>query len=883
MIETNPAPGIRKDIVTWRETLAVERTKLESQHDNGSPGIQVCAKLTDVLDGIVIATFEAALARASAETGIATDDVVLVAHGGYGRREMAPYSDLDLMLLYNQGSLSQVSPLARELVQDLSDLGLDLGFSLRSVRQAIQMAPKDPIIFTSLLESRCLAGSDKQFERFVHRFRRMTQGRVKTLLRTAEAARREERSKYGEAVHLLEPDVKRSKGGLRDLQLLRWIGFIRYGHSDFNMLHRSGQLEEQDYRQIRKALEFLLRLRNELHFHAKTSRDTLHRHEQQRIAEKMGFEGEDGVLPVERFMTKYFQHTEAIRHIGGYFSDGARWKLGIGANVINYVAGMDVDGDYRIGPNYITVNRFGLEKVKNNVSDILRLMELSNAYDRRIDYPTWDAIRSSMMERTELKVDKETSQRFQAFLSHTSQLGKLIRKLHELRVLEKLIPGFKHARCLLQFNEYHKFTVDEHSIRAVELAVKFEREEGTLGNAYREINRKWLLHLALLVHDLGKGFPEDHSEVGARIAIETARHLHLDEETTETLRFLVHRHLMLSHLAFRRDTSDEALIKSHVDEIGSAEKMKMLFVLTCADFAAVGPGVLNKWKIDVLSGLFERMVVQFDDQPDPHDSTADLQSDLFQQANIAKDPWLERQVKELPPAYLEGPSCDQIMDDLKRLKDLPPNGVAVWGRYLPDRRAIEYNAGARELEVPGAFHRLTGALSANGLEILSAEIHTLADDFLFDRFYVHDQDFEGEPPEFRFQQIYHVLQKALSDKNYKRPTFRQKWGNQNGDGQTPLFLQPTRIRIDNETSEASTLVEVFAHDKPGLLFEIARILFDLDLSVHHAKIGTYLDQVVDVFYVTDNDDNKITDEKRLELIQQRLSDELSPLVTPDNG
>jgi [protein-PII] uridylyltransferase len=314
----------------------------------------------------------------------------------------------------------------------------------------------------------------------------------------------------------------------------------------------------------------------------------------------------------------------------------------------------------------------------------------------------------------------------------------LLRRLHELRVLEKLVPGFDHARCLLQFNEYHKYTVDEHSIRAVEQATGFASHPGLLGHVYRQINPKSTLHLALLIHDIGKGYPEDHSEVGRRIAERVAQYLRLADRESERLAFLVHRHLILNHLAFRRDNSDPSLILEAAAEIGSPANLRMLFVLTCADLAAVGPGVLNQWKLEVLSDLYRRImdhlsggtpVSDFEQLVVPERGQLLLASQGREQAD-----WFARQINALPPAYLNGPSVEFILEDLDRLRGLGKSDAVAWGRYLPNRDIIEYSVGAHENIAEGIFHRLTGALTSQGLQILSAEIHSRAVSLILDRF-----------------------------------------------------------------------------------------------------------------------------------------------------
>ncbi len=405
-------------------------------------------------------------------------------------------------------------------------------------------------------------------------------------------------------MYLLEPNIKRSPGGLRDIQLLRWVGFARYGEAAPDGLQLMGELSKEDEIALRRALEFLLRIRNELHFHARKEHDVLDRAEQVRIAAAFGYRGSAGMLPVEEFMREYFRNTDAVQQVACRFLEGAQPWMKLG-EVLSPLFSHQVEGDFRVGPTRISATRKGLVKLQGDLMQMLRLADLANLYNKRIAHSTWQAIHRAAPKMPDV-ITSESAERFLSVLSQPARLGELLRNLHELVVLERLIPAFAHARSLLQFNEYHKFTVDEHCLRAVEAATALQTESEPWGEVYRAIENKRTLHLALLIHDLGKGYPEDHSEVGLRIADETARRLRLPQREAEILKFLVHKHLVMSHLAFRRDTSDDQIIVRFAVEVGSPEVLRMLYVLTCADLAAVGPGVLNSWKGEVLNDLYLR-------------------------------------------------------------------------------------------------------------------------------------------------------------------------------------------------------------------------------------------------------------------------------------
>lgn len=867
--------GLRPHLREAKLLLADGRQSLKQRHENGASGTEIGAALSDLFDRLILELFEVALEDLgqSGPEGLSSR-IALVPHGGYGRRDVAPYSDVDLMLLVHPAAQKEVAPLAQRMLRDLFDAGLTVGQSVRTPAEAWRLARKDPIIWTSLVESRLLAGSVSLFTGFATQFQKRSRRQAAALVSLVEKSRHEERMQYGETVYLLEPNIKRSRGGLRDIQFLRWLSFAMFGTPEAEPLSAQGVLSTEDAASLAPAKEFLLRLRNDLHFHAGKANDLLDRAEQLRLAAAYGYRGDDGLLPVEQFMREYFRLTEGVSQVVMRFMAathrGPRWS-----ELLAPLVSHQFDREFRVGPRQIQANARGLAALQGDLTRILQLAVMANLYNKPIAHATCQAIRNCVRTLPD-EISPEAAERFIALLDQPMRLGDILRSLHEMRVLEKLIPAFDHARCLLQFNEYHKFTVDEHCIRAVEHATDFANDQGPLGHVYRRIKRKWLLHLALLLHDLGKGYPGDHSDVGREIAAQVAKRLHLSADDTEKLCFLVHKHLVMSHLAFRRDTNDEQLVIRFAVEVGSPELMSMLFVLTAADLSAVGQGVLNAWKIDVLADLHRRTMQHL-----AGDAPALTLPDYLEERRrqiLARLPgdegeWFQQQLAALPASYLGSTPPDEAARELSQLHQLRPGEVIALGRYQADRGAVEYKIGTHEAITPGVFHKLTGALTGRGLQILAAEIYTLAEGLIFDRFYALDPDFNGPPPPERIGEVTSALKAALCE-NPKPPTFRRLWRPGADRRQATLPRLPTQVRIDNHTSERFTIIDIFAHDRAGLLFTITRSLFEKALSVGVAKIGTYLDQVVDVFYVTEQQGQKVVDEERLATLRQQLLDEI---------
>ncbi len=867
-------------ILEAKHRLAEGRQKLSEKHRSGVPGHQIGAHLTDVIDGIVSQVFDAALEDLQLPS--LRRHVALVSHGGYGRRDLAPFSDVDLMILFAPPSGENITQLARRLMGDLFDTGLTLAQSVRSPLEACQLAMGDAMIATSLMESRFLAGSVSLYTEFFQRFQRKLQGSQRRLFAAIEKARYEERDQYGGTVYLLEPNVKRSPGGLRDIHFMRWCGFLRYGTSEPDNLLLAGAFSPEDHRLLRDAGEFLLRLRHEMHFHANIPQDLLTRLEQVRVADAFGYAEQPPILPVERFMRDYFAHTQFVMQLARRIVEsnrpGARAR-----RMMRLMASHQVEREFLVSPSFIDATRRGKQRLSESLGQILRLADLANLYNKRIGHETWEHIRRSISQIDD-ELTPEAIQHFLSLMARPTRLYELVHALHQVGVLEKVIPQFAHARCLLQFNEYHKYTVDEHSLRTIKHVASFREDTGLLGHVYNSLKKKRTLHLALLLHDLGKGYDEDHSEVGARIAMDVANRLRLPADEADTIQFLVHKHLMMSHLAFRRDTSDEQLVIRFAVEVGSPDVLRMLFLLTAADLAAVGPGMLNNWKVEVLCELFERAMMHLAGETTSFDSEyryGALRREILQALPPeTEQATLEKLVKELRPSVLRADIPENTAKLLHTLVDLPRGETVVQFHFTPQSGTLAIQVGAHEAITDGIFHKIAGVLSSHRLQVLSAEINTFSNGLILDTFFVIDPDHVGEPPLERLESIERALRQCLRDPGDASPKFVPLWSSRPASQQLEIEKAarlPTRVRTDNDTSEKFTIIDVFAHDRPGLLYALAHALYDLKLSLRVAKIGTHLDQVVDVFYVTEEDGGKVELPERLAEIKERIHHEVDKL------
>ncbi|MBM4023083.1 MAG: [protein-PII] uridylyltransferase [Planctomycetes bacterium] len=850
------------------------RGRVASQHAAGVDPLATWTLATDLFDRLIGDLWESIITDLPAADMPPARRVSLVAVGGYGRREMAPWSDVDLMLLHDGSDPRVLADLASRVMQDLFDAGLQVGQSVRTAGEALSLAGQDATILSGLLDGRLVVGPGPPFDQLAARLRRMVRRSPRQLAALLLEARREEAGRHGQTVSLLEPNVKRSPGGLRDIQLIRWLGVILHEAETFDELAAAGGISRDDLRTLRDAAAFLARVRTDLHLAASRAADDLTRDQQACIAVARGIEDRDGLLGVERFMRDYIGHTRTVQRIAERTAVPISGSPAVG-RLAARLLGHTADDLYRVGPADVAALRGRVDRIAADPAAIIRLLELGLLHGLPVEPATWVQVATLVGRDTMPSPDADSRAAFLrlfvppagAVATWRGGLADLLRRLHDVDVLERFVPGFAHARDLLQFNNYHKYTIDEHCILAVERCLESADDEGWLGRAWRGLTRPRPLLLALLFHDLGKGYPGDHSEVGAEMARAACERLGVPVDEAEIIEFLVRKHLLMAHLAFRRDLGDESIVAGFARDVGSPEILRMLALLTAADVAAVGPGTWTTWKADLLGGLYDRTreILAGDPAADVSTGGAAVIDRLFDEHSV-DDP-VRRLARMLPAAAVRGVAPIRLREELGRLARLPAEGVFVIARWQPDTATVSITIGTDERVAAGLFHRVTAALAGQRLEVLAADIHTLADGHVLDRFTVADPDFTGEPPAERLTEISAAIRTAVLAA--EAPRIQRQW-NPFAPQLPPATRGPVRVLFDNESSGRATIVEVFAHDSPGLLSQVARVLYDAGLSVQAARIGTYLDQIVDAFHVTDVAGRKVTDPRLLAGLRERL-------------
>jgi [protein-PII] uridylyltransferase len=870
-----------------RRRIAELRERARNQFEHGAGGVQTATTLSDGFRSFVVEQWLEALSIVSPDAAekLARHSA-LVAVGGTGRGELAPYSDIDLMFLYEPSVSQEFKQVSNRCQHSLYDANLDLGRSVRTPSEAITMAMDDSTISTSLLEMQSLWGSADLVAKLKRRFERtVVRRRRRAFFEAAITNREVELHKFGGAVQQLEPDIKCSRGGLRDLHLLRWVGFAWYGVSDIDSLRLNGALSSEDARHLISAQEFLMKIRMELHFAAGKSQDRLTREEQLRIAEKRGIAASPAQLPVERFMREYFQHTSVISAVVAQFIARHR-RQPLKDWLLDRLLMRRQDGHFLIGHSRLDVLPGRLDAVCSDLHSVLRLFLTAARQQMEIAPRVLERIRLAAPQLGGT-VDAECARLFLAILEPRGHLGATLRAMHDTGVLEILLPEFARVRCLLQFNAYHSYTVDEHTLRAMSIVESLEKINSPIGAAYREVKLKSVLHLALLLHDIGKGGVEDHSDVGRGIAEKIAVRFGLPETQRELLMFLVHKHLVMADVAFRHDIADPGELARFSHLAGSPERLTMLYVLTVADISAVGPDIWNDWKAGLLTDLYNRSMLILSGkhakflEEERLDNVREHVTKTLIPDNAANEErqqlahWFDQHLKQFPPHYLLGTPRHCIASDLEIIRRLQPGQIVVTANHDAGTNTVEYRIVLDQQHSEGCFHRIAGTLTSQRLEILSAQICTTTEGIVVDVFDVHDTDFTGPVPKHRLdevgQAIGRVLRREIKVDEMFHRSRRFDWGT----AKVRISDLSNRVTIDNDSSDRCNIVCVFAHDRPGLLYTISRAIFRLDLSIDLAKIATHLDQVLDAFYVTDRAGKKITDAERLASIQQELSHTLA--------
>ncbi|MBI5038272.1 MAG: [protein-PII] uridylyltransferase [Nitrospirae bacterium] len=865
-------------VLSLKNYIAQRSQEIRDLHDNGASGLHIAIRLTGLTDTVIseIYNYELRKYEDSHHTSI-SDQCVLVTVGGYGRGELNPYSDIDIMFLYRSDAKKAIGHLSTEVLYLLWDLKYTIGHSIRTIEDCVKIGNSDFTARTALMEARMIAGSEALFTEFQDVFiHKVIARNVRSYIEERLRYMRERYKQYGSSIYLVEPNIKEGKGGLRDIHGLKWVTIARYRIYCLSEFHKRGYISKVGYNELIEAQDFLLRIRNDLHFHAGKAADVLTAEDQWRIAQSFGYKDAPHCLAVEAFMKDYYRHASHIHDISTRAIEKAipsqLWRQGL-----DFVTSRQIKPCFVLTKNTIHVPERQQEIFFSDMKNVVYLFYLALVHGLKISTHTMSMLyRNSERVANDLYLSIEINKLFRSIISWPNGISEILRQMHKVKVLQKLIPEFEKISCHASYDYYHKYTVDEHSFLSVQLAEELKYAHGYIPKVYREIKRKDILHLALLLHDIGKGGTEHHAIAGARIAERVARQLGFSSEETSLLVFLVRAHLNMSLIAFRRDLSEDKVILLFAREVARPELLKKLFVLTYADIRAVGPDTWNEWKENLLTDLYYKTMEELSGTRaiySEEDIISRIKKDIGEKLCLIYSPeWLDEQLHSMEPRYLLITPPEKIMNHLhmvNKLKEDKEEQVLV--DVSTDKGVVEFTVYTYDNIIPGLFSKIAGVLAAAGYNILGAQVCTTQKGIVVDTFQAQDPYPEGVSSLLRQATVRKHICEALTGEATVEHLF-EKYANKRPRKKAIPITAPTQVEIDNESSDEFTIMDIFAADRQGLLYVITKTIHALGLSVYSSKIATHVDQIVDVFYVKDLAGNKVTTPERIAEIKQQLLD-----------
>jgi len=834
--------------------------RLAEQPGEGRTAAQATAFLHDQIVRLV---FDFVVERVLDEPA---PGIALVGLGGTGRGEMAPGSDLDLMVLTAKIPGPLEEQVAEAIFHLLWDLKIKVGHSIRSTSQLIALAKKDMTVRTAFLEARWIWGDSALFDLAMKRFRKDVVAGTAAQFVAAKLAERDQRHiKMGDSRYVVEPNVKDGKGGLRDLHTLYWIGKYVHGVERPSDLVGAGLLTAVEYRRFDRAERFLWSVRCHLHLLAGRAEERLGFEYQQRIAEIMNYADRPGKSAVERFMQFYFLNAKTVGDLTGVFL--AQLDEQLGKKGFRFVLPTLRRRPKRLGGFVLDRGRISIPSDDYFQFEPMRLLEMFAlaAREQLEIHPAAmrAAARDGALIDRDIREDARANALFMEVLTNVHHPDVVLRWMNEAGVFGRFVPDFGRVVAQMQFDMYHHYTVDEHSIRALGLLAAIERgelrQEHPLSTAIiKQIASRRVLYVAVLLHDIAKGRGGDHSVIGAEIALKLAPRFGLDPAETETVSWLVRYHLLLSSTAFKRDLADPKTIEDFVHQVQSPERLRLLLILTVVDIRAVGPGVWNEWKRTLLRTLFEaaeeRLRLGFK-QHGRAELVAARQKELAAELGW-KASAIRAHARRLPDSYwLAEPLPWQVANARQ---------VALAEAHIGDARpsvSIENDPGSGATRVSvftpdceGLFYRICAGLAEAGANIIDARVHTTRDGMALDNLLILD----GQGQAYADRRLRNRLAKSV-EAALIAPDAPPLPSGDAARAKTSAFEVAPSVAIAERASTRTTVVEVNARDRPALLARLAAAIHSEGHQLHSAHIATYGERAVDVFYLTRADGRKLAD------------------------
>ena len=867
------ATGILKESLEEGRTEIARRLAAEPGR-----GRVIAASYAFLADQLVRLAYDLVVQRLYPNANPSSGERIAVAGlGGTGRGEMAPYSDLDLMFLCAGNDVPWCEQVIEALLYILWDMKLKVGHSVRTISEMLAAAREDMTVRTALLEGRWLWGDEALYAEAVRRFRSDIVAGTEREFVAAKLAERDERHRrMGDSRYVVEPNIKDGKGGLRDLHTLYWIGQYVFGVERPAELVDKGLFTVAEFRRFERAERFLWSVRNHLHLAAGRAEERLGFDMQRQIADAMRYADRPGKSAVERFMQFYFLNAKAVGDLTGLFL--AQLDEQMGERGRRFALPTLRRRPKRLDGFTLDRGRLSIPNDRWFADDPVRLVEMFALAAREGLEIHPNAMRTATRDARladRVRDDRRANAFFLEVLTARDKPDVALRWMNEAGVFGRFVPDFGRVVAQMQFDMYHHYTVDEHSIRAIGLLSQIERGELVKDHPlstvlFDQLASRRVLYVAVLLHDIAKGRGGDHSELGAEVAMDLCPRFGLDEEETETVAWLVRHHLLLSNTAFRRDLADPKTVEDFVRVVQSPERLRLLLILTVVDIRAVGPTTWNDWKRQLLRTLYDSAEERLrlgHKQRGRAELVASRQQELAD--GLAWKPSASRaHARRLPDSYwLAEPAewqlanARQVAAAEARIGDPVPSVTAE-----PDAAS-----GATRLSVfapdrPGLFFRIAAALSGAGASIVDARIHTTRDGMALDNLLVTDAKGRGYEDARNRKRLVSAVEQALV--NEGEPVLGEM---EKLPRRERAFRVAPRVLIADKASTRTTVVEINARDRPGLLARLAQVIHVAGHQLHSAHIATYGERAVDVFYLTDARGHKLDDPAVQQLREQLLA------------
>lgn len=873
---TDPATLRRAATATLKAALDAGQAEIARRlAEHPSRGIETAAAGAFLIDQLLRLLWDFTIDRLHPNPNpTAAERMTLIAVGGYGRGEMAPHSDIDIGFLTPWKVTGWCEQVIESMLYALWDMRLKVGHSSRSLDEMVREARADVTVRTALIESRYVWGDTGLYDEAAARFKAEVQHETARAFIAQKLEERNARHKrMGDSRYVVEPNVKEGKGGLRDLHTLFWIGKYAYHVGEPAELVGAGLLTADEYRQFRRAENFLWAVRCHLHILTGRAEDRLTFDVQREIAERMRYADRPGKSKVERFMQFYFLQAKVVGDLTGVFLAHLDEKFAARGSRFGFPQlfrrPRKLKG-FRLDRQRLALPHDGF--FRDDPVRLIELFQLADLHGLEIHPLTMRAAARDAKLVDDVRTDPRANALFLDVLTSPRDPETVLRWMNEAGVFGRFVPDFGRVVAQMQFDMYHHYTVDEHSIRAIGLLNRIEKRElkddhPVATEIMHQIVSRRALYVAVLLHDIAKGRGGDHSVLGAEVAERLCPRFGLTPAETEAVAWLVRHHLLMAATAFKRDLADFKTILDFAEQVQSPERLRMLLVLTVVDIRAVGPGVWNGWKRQLLGDLYEAAeeVLRLG-----HKQKGRSERIAAKQAALAERlGWtparIEALKKRLTDAYWIAEPVDVLERNARQID-------AADGAPLTIEAAIDKERGATLVTVyaadhPGLFYRIAGAIHVAGANIIDARIHTTRDGMALDNFLVQDPLGRPFDEADRIERLKAAIADALA--NRAKLTERLKTRPLPRLRADAFPIEPN-VLIDSKASNRFTVVEVNARDRPALLYHLAHVLFQAKVTIHSAHVATYGERAVDTFYLTDLIGDKIVSASRLRTIERRL-------------